>query len=221
MEIKEQAQQASILKESSAQRKSEAPGGVKKSSSKVQLNDNVSEKMNSSNSEEKEGSASDDSASVKEVNNNADDAWRFYTEAQCEKILDNDPFNMQARFRSAQIWINNQENMEDAEKLLISIQKQDPTFLKSEIHILYGDKLSSPLYKEYDQAIEQYEAAATLEPKNVDCHIKLANLYELKREFDQAVKIYKKILKHDASCFKALMKLGLVQIRNNVRDRGI
>lgn len=74
--------------------------------------------------------------------------------------------------------------MEDAEKLLVSIQKQDPTFLKAEIHQLYGDKLSSPLYKEYDLAIEQYEAAVALEPKNLELHHKLANLYEIKRDFD-------------------------------------
>lgn len=81
--------------------------------------------------------------------------------------------------------------------------------------------MSSPLYKDYDLAIEQYDAAATLEPRNVECHLKLANLYEIKRDFDQAIKIYKKILKHDNNCFKALMKLGLVQIRNDIRDKGL
>lgn len=111
--------------------------------------------------------------------------------------------------------------MEDAEKLLVSIQKQDPTFLKAEIHILYGDKLASPFYKDYESAIDQYEAAAAIESKNVECHIKLANLYELRRDFEQAIKIYKKILKHDPSNFQALMKIGLVYIRNNMKDKGL
>jgi len=53
----------------------------------------------------------------------AEDGWRYYTEAQCEAILISDPFDMHARFRSAQIWIGREENMEDAEKLLVSIQK--------------------------------------------------------------------------------------------------
>lgn len=91
---------------------------------KMIFKDVPSEKHQSSNSEEKneksEGS-SESGSHKQEVINTADDAWRFYTEAQCGKILDNDPFNMQARFRSAQIWINNQENLEDAEKLLVSI----------------------------------------------------------------------------------------------------
>ena len=73
--------------------------GIKKVTSKVKLNDDE-DKLNSSNSEEKEGEGeeeeeeSDDSNSVKDIINTADDAWRFYTEAQCEKILDQDPFNM-------------------------------------------------------------------------------------------------------------------------------
>ena len=83
----------------------------------------TSEKVLSSNSEEKKEESSDSASQKEDVVNTADDAWRFYTQAQCEKILDSDPFNMQARFRSAQIWINNQVNMEDAEKLLIAIQK--------------------------------------------------------------------------------------------------
>ena len=69
------------------------------------LGDVASERILSSNSEDKEEEGSDSASQKEEVVNTADDAWRFYTQAQCEKILDSDPFNMQARFRSAQIWI--------------------------------------------------------------------------------------------------------------------
>ena len=47
--------------------------------------------------------------------------WMQWTEVECETILEKDCLDNRARFRLAQIWIENEEYMDDAIKLLESI----------------------------------------------------------------------------------------------------
>ena len=66
-----------------------------------------------------------------------------------------------------------------------------------------------------DRAIEYYEEALEINSKNIDLSIKVGKLYEQKREFDSATKIYKRILKHKPDNFTGLLRLGVVMMRNN------
>lgn len=69
--------------------------------------------------------------------------------------------------------------------------------------------------------MEFYRQALEVDPGNINCNIKLGQILEDQREFDDAIQCYKKALKCDRTCFMALMRLGLVQIRNNMREKGI
>ena len=60
-------------------------------------------------------------------------------EAECETKLDIDPFDKGARFRLSQIWIIEERNLVEAKKLLESVIKSDPKFMKSELYELLGD----------------------------------------------------------------------------------
>lgn len=111
--------------------------------------------------------------------------------------------------------------MDDAVKLLDSIQKIEPQFMQPEINMLLGDRLFSNTHKDYYRAMEFYHKACLLQPTNPICHSKLGQVYEKQREFDKAIDCYKKALRRDANSFIPLMRLGLVFIRNNQKEKGL
>jgi hypothetical protein len=82
--------------------------------------------------------------------------WKVWTEFECETILENNCLDNKARFRLSQIWIESEENMDDAVKLLDSIQKIDSLFMQPEIALLLGDRLFSNTHKDFNGAMEFY-----------------------------------------------------------------
>ena len=58
-------------------------------------------------------------------------------------------------------------------------------------------------------------------PNNADCFTKLGLVYEKLREFDQAIDCYKRACRRDPAAFIPLMRLGLVYIRNNLKEKGL
>lgn len=60
-------------------------------------------------------------------------------EAECDAKIDINPFDKGARFRLAQIWIIEERNLIEAKKLLESVHRTDPRFMKSELFELLGD----------------------------------------------------------------------------------
>lgn len=99
--------------------------------------------------------------------------WKVWTEYECEAILENNCLDNKARFRLSQIWIESEENMDDAVKLLDSIQKIDSLFMQPEIAMLLGDRLFSNTHKDFNGAMEYYQKASLLLPTNPICHTKL------------------------------------------------
>jgi tetratricopeptide (TPR) repeat protein len=111
--------------------------------------------------------------------------------------------------------------MDDAIKLLDSIQKSDPSFMAPQILMLLGDRLYSNVNRDYEGALDYYKKACALLPSDPICHTKLGQVYEKIREFDLATESYRKALKRDPKAFTPLMRLGLVLIRNNQKDKGL
>jgi hypothetical protein len=68
--------------------------------------------------------------------------------------------------------------MDDAVKLLDSIQKIEPHFMCPEVFMLLGDRLFSNTHKDYNGAMEYYLKASMLLPTNASCHTKLGQVYE-------------------------------------------
>ena len=112
-------------------------------------------------------------------------------------------------------------DMEDAVKLLESIHRTDPDFMRAEIYMLHGDLKFSNTHKEYNDALTFYKRANQMMNDRPDSFIKLGICHEKLREFDEAEICYKKALKKDKTAFLPLFRLGLVHIRNNNRERGI
>ena len=85
-----------------------------------------------------------------EIKKAEDLLWMQWTEVECETILEKDCLDNRARFRLAQIWIDNEESMDDAIKLLESIQKSnEPNFMEGKIMVLLGDRMFSNQHKDY------------------------------------------------------------------------
>ena len=102
-----------------------------------------------------------DSEQQKDGNDHGlNDDWKGWTEADCETLLETNPFDNHARYRLAEIWMSEGFNIDDAVKLLDSVQKSNPTFMVGEIKMLYGDQMSSPLYNDYPTAIKFYLESA-------------------------------------------------------------
>jgi len=111
--------------------------------------------------------------------------------------------------------------MEDAVKLLESIHRTDPDFMRAEIYMLHGDLKFSNTHKEYNDALTFYKRANQMMNDRPESFIKLGACHEKLREFDEAEICYKKALKKDKTAFLPLFRLGLVHMRNANRERGI
>jgi tetratricopeptide (TPR) repeat protein len=111
--------------------------------------------------------------------------------------------------------------MEDAIKLLDSIQKSDAQFMCAEILMLLGDRLFSNTHKDYQSALDFYKKACFLMPTSEVCHTKVGLAFEKIREFDLAIDSYKKALRRNSKAFTPLLRLGLTFIRNNQKEKGL
>ena len=137
-----------------------------------------------------------------EIKKAEDMLWMQWTEVECETILEKDCLDNRARFRLAQIWIDNEEYMDDAIKLLESIQKSnDPTFMEGNILVLLGDRMFSNQHKDYKKAQEYYTQACKLMPNDATCWTKLGQVFERVREFDEAKEAYKRASRKDPTAF--------------------
>ena len=54
--------------------------------------------------------------------------WDNLTESECERLLEESPFNNFLRLRLSQIWISEDRNILDAHKLLSTIMRSKPKF---------------------------------------------------------------------------------------------
>lgn len=149
------------------------------------------------------------------------EAWRDMTEDECNQILNSNPLDNYARFRLSEIWFDEERNFEQAERLLESIEKSEPNFLKGEAKELLGDIAYHDTNMNYESAKEFYLAALKCKPNSADLYVKVGKCHEKLREFDDAIVVLKKALKRDKSNFVANYKLGLVYIRNNQRKEGL
>lgn len=108
-----------------------------------------------------------------------------------------------------------------------AIERRDPNFMPGELMVMRGDRNVTDAVKDFETAIKDYtEGAAIFKeqgkiPKAIECLIKAGAILEKNREFDKAIATYKKILKMDKNDFQGLMKLGMIQIRNNQKDKGM
>ena len=75
--------------------------------------------------------------------------------------------------------------------------------------------------KDYKGALEYYKRAVTLTPSSAKYYSKLGQVYEKMREFDIAITYYKKALRRDPKSFVPLMRLGLVLMRNDQKEKGL
>lgn len=66
-----------------------------------------------------------------------------------------------------------------------------------------------------------YVKSANKKPERTQIYVKLARTHEKLREFDEAIVYLKKALRREPTHFGALYRLGVVQIRNNLRDEGV
>ena len=65
--------------------------------------------------------------------------WRQMDEKKCEVVLEINPFDNFARFRLSQILIGQERDLPMAERLIESIQNNDPRFMPAECYELLGD----------------------------------------------------------------------------------
>jgi tetratricopeptide (TPR) repeat protein len=154
-------------------------------------------------------------------------SWKGYTEAQVAGKLASEPFDVKFCFRRAEIAINEKRDYEDAIKQLDAITKRDPEFNKGEILVLRGDWHASDDMKEYTEAISEYNQAIAIfmkkkQPsKAVKAMLKIAHLHEKQRDFDDAITVYKRVIRTDPKNFEGYKGLGTVQLRNMMREKGL
>jgi tetratricopeptide (TPR) repeat protein len=137
----------------------------------------------------------------------------------CEILLEKNPMHAMARYRLAELWIKNGEKLDEAKRLLDVVVKSEPELNKGQIQLLLGDR--EYCGKKYNEALEHYAAASEVNPYSVEVMIKMGLCYEKMREFDDAIRCFKKGLRRDKTSFLATYRLGCVYIRNNQKDKGL
>ena len=140
---------------------------------------------------------------------------------QCELQLDQNPIDNYARFRLADILIQEGKDIDTARKLIESIRLSNKKFMKAECLELLGDIENLDSIKNYPEAIKLYIKSAKKKPDVAHIYIKLGKTHEKMREFDEAITYIKKALRRDKDCFAAHYRLGVCFIRNNQRQEGI
>ena len=53
----------------------------------------------------------------------------MWDEEECDEVLKNSPLDNKARYRLSQIWIEEEVNLDDAQKLVQGIQRSEPKFM--------------------------------------------------------------------------------------------
>ena len=86
---------------------------------------------------------------------------------------------------------------------------------------MLGDVAFNNLNRKYNEALKYYTAASEIKQYSVECMIKMGACYEKMREFDDAIRCYKKGHRRDKNCFEAIYRLGVVMIRNNQKSKGM
>lgn len=140
---------------------------------------------------------------------------------QCELELEKNPFDNYARFRLAQILIQQGAKIDMAKKLIDSIRQSEKKFLKAECFELQGDIENLDSIKNYEEAIMYYIKSQKKNPENLMIYIKLGKTHEKMREFDEAVTYINKALRRDPKSFIANYRMGICMIRNNQKAEGI
>jgi tetratricopeptide (TPR) repeat protein len=118
-----------------------------------------------------------------------DDASKVYQEAIEKKITNADMYYQLGKVFSAQ-------GKEKIKEYMAVRRRSEPE--QSKIH----KDLSSAYreYKEFQEAIKNYELSLRLDNKNADVYKELALLYVKQKEFDQAVEVYQRASKASTEC---------------------
>ena len=138
-----------------------------------------------------------------------------WTTEECNGILKKDPMHTLARYRLAQNIIDDDGDLDNAERLLEVVQKTDASLNKYGVQVLLGEIKFSAKKRLYPEALNHFAQASEIDPYSVEVMIKMGLCYEKMREFDDAIRCYKKGLRRDKTSFSAMYHLGAVQVRNN------
>lgn len=75
------------------------------------------------------------------------------------------------------------------------------------------------IHKDHDKAIQSYENLAKAAPGNSELQYRLAELHEVKGEYDRAQELYEKVLARDPSSLSALLALGNLESKRGRPQR--
>ena len=116
---------------------------------------------------------------------------------ECELVLELNPFDNYARFRLAELLINQDKEIVMARRLIDSIRQNNKKFMKAECYELQGDIECGDSIKNYEEGLKWYVKSATKKPDRTIIYIKLGKAHEKLREFDEAITYIKKALRRD------------------------
>jgi tetratricopeptide (TPR) repeat protein len=87
--------------------------------------------------------------------------------------------------------------------------------------MLLGDVEMMDDKRNYDQALIHYKEALKYDHNNINVLLRLAKALERTRDFQDAMDCYNKALTIDKDCFVAHYRIGLIYVKNNMRESGI
>ena len=134
-------------------------------------------------------------------------------EKDCEYILNENPFDLDAKIRLAQVFLDENKNMEQVRAILKSFEENEPEYRKAEVQLLNG--IYECMNKNYKLSIEHLMESLQTNPYSIQANYRLGRTYERMREFDKARYHLKKAIQRDSKCFEAILKLGVVYFKSN------
>lgn len=125
-------------------------------------------------------------------------------EALYQKILQNDPKNLDALYKMGVIQ-KYSENIVQALKIFDMCLTEDPNFIKAHLEkaYLYAQQ------KKYDKAFESYDSVLKIDPKTLTALNGKAMIFDILGHHDQAQNLYNQILQINPSYSYAMNNLGL------------
>jgi len=124
-----------------------------------------------------------------------------FNEGECEINIRNNPFDIISRFRLAELWIKKHIKLDEAERMIHSIQVSQPKYRPADLEMLLGDRCVCPLLKLYKEGIAHYNKASELNPFSVEAMVQQGITFEKMGEIADAVRAFKKALRRDPTHF--------------------
>ncbi|MFC2104665.1 tetratricopeptide repeat protein [Bacteroidota bacterium] len=137
-----------------------------------------------------------------------------------KKAIELDPYNIEARIRLANYYINAPSiaggSVKRAKEQAEEIIKYSPS---------EGQKLMAEIYIKEDKmdlALEMYSELIKNEPNNTDLYYQLGMLHQKTKNFEEAFNTFEKALKIDPKAFDSMYQIGRTSVfsKQNL-DRGI